>query len=605
MRSLCAAILALGSAAVAAQPVGTGFTYQGQLRESGQPANGLYDLQVCLFDTPGGSIPLACAPEAADFPVENGAFGLLVDFGAAPFNGQARYLELRVRPGASSSGFTILSPRQQVRPAPEAIRASNASAAPWSGLTGVPSGIADGIDNDSGGTVSAVTAGAGLSGGTITGSGTLSIAAGGVTNAMVASGAIGAAQIAPGAIGSAQIDNAQVQARISGSCPPGEYFRGVSANGTVACEPVPGVPRSTLVDEAGDVGRQAAIAIGLDGLPVIAYLELPSRNIKVAKCGNAACTGSSVVTVVDNSGTAGNADTAPLRIAVTADGHPLIAWHDATNLDLKATKCANPACTGTSTTTTVDGVGTNVGAFPALAIGSDGLPLIAYQGAVGSSNTTLKFARCANADCTGAATVTTVDTTGNATGRYIGMAVPPDGLPVIAYAATQNGGKVAKCANGLCSLGTQVTLVPGLSPAADEPISVAIGQNGQVLMASSGGPTYFSREAQVTACFNVSCTSLYTTTSVVPGVPGQDVAILIGFDGVPLVVFGPGSALRVAACNDTTCSSGSVATVAAAASTGNVSPAVAIGADGLPVIAMYDSTATGLRVVKCGTRTCR
>lgn len=605
MRSLCAVILAVGSAAVAAQPVGTAFTYQGQLRESGQPANGLYDLQVCLFDTPGGSIPLACAPEAPDSPVENGAFGLLLDFGALPFNGQARYLELRVRPGASSSGFTIMSPRQQVRPAPEAIRASSASAAPWSGLTGVPSGIADGIDNDSGGTVSAVTAGAGLSGGTITGSGTLSIAAGGVTNAMVASGAIGAAQIAPGAIGSTQIDNAQVQARISGNCPLGEYFRGVSANGTVACEPVPGVPRSTLVDEASDVGRLPAIAIGLDGLPVIAYLELPSRNIKVAKCGNAACTGNNVVTVVDSSGTAGSSDTAPLRIAVTADGRPLIVWYDSTNVDLKATKCANPACTGTSTTTTVDGVGTNVGAFPALAIGIDGLPLIAYQGGVGSSNTILNLARCANVACTGTATLTTVDTTGNATGRYIGIAVPPDGLPVIAYAATQNGGKVAKCANGLCSLGTLITLVPGLSPAADEPISIAIGQSGQVLMASSGGPTYFNREAQVSACFNVSCTSVNTAVSVVPGVSGQDVAIVVGIDGVPLVVFGPGGALRVAACNETTCGSGSVATVATAASTGNVSPAVAIGADGLPVIAMYDSTATGLRVVKCGTRSCR
>lgn len=605
MRFPLGLFLAAASAAAMAQPVGTAFTYQGQLRESGQPANGLYDLQVCLYDTPGGAIPLACAPEAPDSPVENGAFGLLLDFGSVPFNGQARYLELRVRPGASTSGFTILAPRQQVRPAPEAIRASNASAAPWSGLTGVPNGLADGIDNDSGGTVSAVTAGAGLSGGTITGSGTLSIAPGGVTNAMVASGAIGAAQIAPGAIGSTQINSAQVQARISGSCALGEYFRGVSANGTVACEPVPGVPRSTLVDEAGDVGRQAAIAIGLDGLPVIAYLELPSRNIKVAKCGNAACTGNSVVTVVDSSGTAGTSDTAPLRIAITADGHPLIAWHDATNLDLKATKCGNPACTGMSTTTTVDGVGTNVGAFPALAIGGDGLPLIAYQGATGSVNTTLKLARCANASCTGTATLTTVDTTGNATGRYIGIAVPPDGLPVIAYAATQNGGKVAKCANGLCSLGTQITLVPGLNPAADEPVSIAIGQGGQVLMASSGGPSYFTREAQVTACFNVSCTSLYTTVSVVPGVSGQDVAILVGFDGVPMVVFGPGGTLRVAACNDTTCGSGSMATVATEASTGNVSPAAAIGADGLPVIAMYDSTATGLRVVKCGTRTCR
>lgn len=31
--------------------LGTSFSYQGQLTEAGQPASGLYDLQVCLFDS--------------------------------------------------------------------------------------------------------------------------------------------------------------------------------------------------------------------------------------------------------------------------------------------------------------------------------------------------------------------------------------------------------------------------------------------------------------------------------------------------------------------------------------------------------------------------
>ena len=245
----------------------------------------------------------------------------------------------------------------------------------------------------------------------------------------------------------------------------------------------------------------------------------------------------------------------------------------------------------------------DVGQYNAISIGLDGNPVISYYDL---TNGNLKVAKCANPACTGTAVVTTVDNSANNVGSYSSITVPADGLPVISYAdSTAKYLKVAKCANGLCSLGTQITLVPGLNPAADEPVSIAIGQGGQVLMASSGGPSYFTREAQVTACFNVSCTSQYTTVSVVPGVSGQDVAILVGFDGVPMVVFGPGGTLRVAACNDTTCGSGSMATVATEASTGNVSPAAAIGADGLPVIAMYDSTATGLRVVKCGTRTCR
>jgi hypothetical protein len=42
-----------------------------------------------------------------------------------------------------------LTPRQLVRATPEALRANSASVAPWSGLTGVPAGFADGIDNNS------------------------------------------------------------------------------------------------------------------------------------------------------------------------------------------------------------------------------------------------------------------------------------------------------------------------------------------------------------------------------------------------------------------------------------------------------------------------
>ncbi len=168
---------------LAAQALGSGFTYQGQLKDAGQPASGLYDLQLCLFDTQVNPIPLACAPDFNDIPVEDGLFAITLDFGTAHFVGQQRYLELRVRPGASGGGYTILAPRQLIRPAPEALRANVSAAAPWSGLTGVPAGFADGVDNDSGGTVTSVAAGTGLSGGTITGSGTLGIANNGVGSA--------------------------------------------------------------------------------------------------------------------------------------------------------------------------------------------------------------------------------------------------------------------------------------------------------------------------------------------------------------------------------------------------------------------------------------
>lgn len=237
--------LMIASSSLVAQSLGSAFTYQGQLKERGQPATGLYDLQVCLFDSPSGPIPLACAPDFDDVPVEGGLFTITLDFGGAPFVGQQRYLELRVRPGAVGTGYTILAPRQLVRPAPEALRANVAGAAPWAGLTGVPAGFADGVDNDSGGTVASIETGAGLTGGPITNTGLISVA--------------------PGGIGATEINAAQVQSRVTGSCSAGAFVRGVNQDGTVVCDPA-GVGSITGVTaETGLMGggTNGVVTIGI------------------------------------------------------------------------------------------------------------------------------------------------------------------------------------------------------------------------------------------------------------------------------------------------------------------------------------------------------
>ena len=102
----------------AAAPLGGAFTYQGQLKEAGQPATGLYDLQFCLFDMPANVIPLGYVADQNDVTVDTGVCTVMLDFGSAAFNGQDRYLEVRVRPGArsGSGSYTSLLPRQSIRP---------------------------------------------------------------------------------------------------------------------------------------------------------------------------------------------------------------------------------------------------------------------------------------------------------------------------------------------------------------------------------------------------------------------------------------------------------------------------------------------------------
>ena len=123
---------------------GTGFTYQGSLTDGSAPANGKYDLEFRLYDalTSGGQV--GGTVSLGDVIVTNGLFTVLLDFGNV-FDGTALYLEISVRPGASIGAYTILAPRQQLTAAPYALFAKKA---PWTGLTGVPAGFADGVDNN-------------------------------------------------------------------------------------------------------------------------------------------------------------------------------------------------------------------------------------------------------------------------------------------------------------------------------------------------------------------------------------------------------------------------------------------------------------------------
>jgi trimeric autotransporter adhesin len=100
-------------------PPPAAFTYQGQLKQSGSPANGQYDFQLSLYDAPtGGS--LVSGPVTATLTVTNGLFTATPDFGAAAFQGSARWLEIAVRPSGGGP-YTTLSPRQPLTPSPYAV----------------------------------------------------------------------------------------------------------------------------------------------------------------------------------------------------------------------------------------------------------------------------------------------------------------------------------------------------------------------------------------------------------------------------------------------------------------------------------------------------
>src|SRR3989442_1261536 len=106
------------------QAQGTAFTYQGRLNDGGAPANGAYDLEFRVFDALSGGGQQGGTVTVDDLGITNGLFTAVLDFGGAPFSGGAnRWLNVAVRPGASTGAYTNVTPRQQISAAPYAMTA--------------------------------------------------------------------------------------------------------------------------------------------------------------------------------------------------------------------------------------------------------------------------------------------------------------------------------------------------------------------------------------------------------------------------------------------------------------------------------------------------
>lgn len=122
-------LLALVGSLVGTEPLGTAFTYQGQLTDGGLPALGIYDFRLAIYDAAGGGSPVAGPITNSAVGVSNGVFTTTLDFGPGVFTGAARWLEIGVRTNGSPDDFTTLTPRQSLTAAPYALFAPTAGTA--------------------------------------------------------------------------------------------------------------------------------------------------------------------------------------------------------------------------------------------------------------------------------------------------------------------------------------------------------------------------------------------------------------------------------------------------------------------------------------------
>jgi hypothetical protein len=282
----------------------------------------------------------------------------------------------------------------------------------------------------------------------------------------------------------------------------------------------------TTVDSAGNIGIHTSIAIGNDGFPVISYNNFTSFDLKVAKCINEACTGTSTITTVDSVGDVGKTPS----IAIGNDGFPVISYEDDTNKNLKVVKCGNISCSNSNIITTVDTTG-NVGLYTSIAIGNDGFPVISY---LDGTNWDLKVAKCINQACTGTSTITAVDSADDV-GQGTSIAIGNDGFPVISYKDSTNADlKVAKCINQACTGTSTITAVDTVGSIGSW-TSIAIGDDGFPVI---GYRVDIIGDLKVAKCVNASCTGVSTINAVdTEDDVGFATSIAIGNDGFPVISY--------------------------------------------------------------------
>ncbi len=338
----------------------------------------------------------------------------------------------------------------------------------------------------------------------------------------------------------------------------------------------PLVIQPTRIVAAGSTydGSFPAVALNPDGNPVIAHLDDGGASIRLAVCGDPGCVtlaGATTIPIEDW--------TEPHDVIVGADEIPLLAYVDV-DVDgapiVRLARCADPICNDH----TITDLGP--GNAPSLAIGSDGLPIVAFGNSLEEAAV---IARCTDTACAGEFDTTVVE---SIRWRLGPLALIGDDIPLIAQVTVQRDGdsvlRVAVCSDAECGdidtadlgavppdavvvgivvdpvgLATIFVADPGseilafrcLEPAcstAIEPVSVgghrslgeligtAWGVEGPVLVSTNAGPSLApTNPGWLFRCDDAECRT--GTIVELPGLQGAAASLVVDDAGEPVVFF--------------------------------------------------------------------
>jgi hypothetical protein len=282
-----------------------------------------------------------------------------------------------------------------------------------------------------------------------------------------------------------------------------------------------------------------AITIDRSGLPVGIAAD-SGGTISLFRCADAGCRDFSIAGSLEGAIT----DFAAIAVVVPEDDRPLVAYQENENGQLRLARCSDPAC-GRFAQATFD---PNPGGWMAnsieLRLGTDGLPIFGYALANGEE----RIARCGDLKCT-SATVTTIGTmAGELT--TAALAVGPDGIAVLAY-YSDGSLLLARCRDEACASAATVR-VDQATAGWWTPIAIGFEERGFPVIVY-WSPT--NRDQKLALCHDLGCTSADLITIEQADSSGADDQTGLTFlpDNSPVYVYVRGTVVYTEICTDPRC----------------------------------------------------
>ncbi|MFK7958864.1 MAG: hypothetical protein AB8B96_22430 [Lysobacterales bacterium] len=283
------------------------------------------------------------------------------------------------------------------------------------------------------------------------------------------------------------------------TCQVGTNITGVNSLGQAICSQSPGidvVPRRNYAFEVYDqgsdtIGQGLAMVIGADGFPIISHVDTSNGDLLVTHCQDTICV-SSTTSIVDPAVGSGPAYTS---IAISADGLPIIGYYDSDDASLKFALCNDIGCTGSNETINTVDSGNDVGQYVSLGIGFQDDPVLAYYDATAMD---LKWVRCTSSSCANIDRMDVVDSVGDV-GSHVSMAMRGSLSLISYYDASNEDLKFVRCSSRDCVSPTQTVVSDGI---VGLETSIFLNQSRPIIVFLDDREDTF-----IAACTDTTCTA--------------------------------------------------------------------------------------------------